>query len=469
MSRDVLVFMRIKRTTEHRVKNFLDLFLTIKNTMKFTILIIDDKKEMCLSLSELLHSKGYQTLYTVDPTKAPILLEKHHVDLIIMDIKMPKLSGIDLLKQIKRRHFHIPIIMITGYPSLENAIQAMKHGALNFYVKPLKFSELLEEIRQIVHTRKVPGHTPVKSTIITQNSHMQEILEMIEKTAPTDVPVIITGESGTGKELIAKSLHSQSKRRNKPFITINCAAIPENLLESELFGHEKGAFTDALQTRKGKFELANGGSIFLDEIGDMNPTAQAKMLRVLQEKEFERVGGVHVIKTDARVISATNKKIHQLITQGTFREDLYYRLSVVTINLPPLRERKDDILLLTNHFLTHFNALHGKQIKHISDDVVRIFLQHHWPGNIRELKNCMERAVIFCDHDVIEAKNLPNQYRDIMEDSSANPFKELYNNLSREMILEALHRSNGVKQKAAELLKIHRKTLYNKMKELGLE
>jgi len=437
--------------------------------MKFTILIVDDKKEMCLSLSELLSSKGYQTLYTVEPTKASMLIEKHQIDLIIMDIKMPKLSGIDLLKQIKRIHFHIPIIMITGYPSVENAIQAMKHGALNFYVKPLKLSELLAEIQQVASTSIVKRDTSARSPIITRNSKMQEVMEVIKKTAPTNVPVIITGESGTGKELIANSLHYQSKRRDNAFITINCAAIPENLLESELFGHEKGAFTDAIQTRKGKFELANGGTIFLVELGDMNPTAQAKMFRVLQDKEFERVGGGHVIKTDARVISATNKDIHELISQGAFREDLYYRLSVITINLPPLRERKDDILPLANYFLSHFNVLHGKQIKNISDDVVRIFLQHHWPGNIRELKNCMERAVIFCDHEAIEANNLPNQYRDIMEDSSVNPFKEMYNNLSREMIIEALHKSHGVKQKAAELLKIHRKTLYNKMKELGLE
>jgi DNA-binding NtrC family response regulator len=436
--------------------------------MKFTILIVDDKQEMCLSLSELLTSKGYRALSTIDPTTTSRLLEKHHIDLIIMDIKMPKLSGIDLLKQIKRTHFHIPIIMITGFPSLENAIQAMKHGALNFYVKPLKLSDLLEEIRQVANTAKIKSDTSATSSIITQNSQMQEIMSVIVKTAPTGVPVIISGESGTGKELIANSLHSQSPRRAQPFITVNCAAIPENLLESELFGHEKGAFTDAIKTRKGKFELANGGTIFLDEIGDMNPTAQAKMLRVLQEKEFERVGGTRVIKTDARVISATNKDIQHLISQGTFREDLYYRLSVVMITLPPLRERKDDIIPLTNYFLSHFSALYGKQIQHIADDVLRIFLRHHWPGNIRELKNCMERAVIFCDHESIEPDHLPNQYRDIMEETSTTPLKEMYNNVSREMIIEALNKSDGVKQKAAELLKIHRKTLYNKMKELGL-
>jgi len=438
--------------------------------MEFTILIVDDEKEMCLSLSEILRSKGYRTLYTVDPTRTSTLLEENHVDLILMDIKMPKLGGINLLKIIKRKNIHIPIIMITGYPSVENAVRAMKHGALNFYVKPLKLSRLFEEIRQIANMMKVRGDTSAKHKIITQNPEVKEAINVIERTAPTDVPVIITGESGTGKELIADSLHYQSKRRDNPFIKVNCAAIPDNLLESKLFGHEKGAFTDAIQARKGAFESANKGTIFLDEIGDMTPTAQAKILRVLQEGEFERVGGVNVIKTDVRVISATNKDIQQLIEDDAFRGDLYYRLSVVTINLPPLRERKGDITLLANYFLEHFNRLYSKQITTISDEVIHIFLKHNWPGNIRELKNCIERAVIFCDQESIEVHNLPNQYRkDMIKVASANPFKNLYNELSREMILEALIKSDGVKQKAADLLNVHRKTLYNKMKELGLK
>ncbi len=440
--------------------------------MEYSILIVDDEIEMCKSLSEILQTHGYSVKYTTDPLKVRSILQRKPTDLIIMDIKMPGRSGIDTLKEIKKGKDKTDIIMITGYPSVDSAVKAMKYGALNFYTKPIKIPELLSEINQLAKSRQKRDASlnyNHKYKLVTINSEMLKIIETIEKVAPTDAPVIIQGESGTGKELVANSLHYKSKRHNKPFIKVNCAALPDTILESELFGHEKGAFTDAIKTHKGKFELANGGTIFLDEIGDMSLNTQAKILRVLQEKEFERVGGSNTLQTDIRVIAATNKDINKLISEGKFREDLYYRLSVITIELPSLRDRKDDILPLAKHFLKIFSTQYSKEIRGFSDKVENILLNHNWPGNVRELKNCIERAVIFCETDYITENELPSQYRGIIEKNESFTLDKAYDNISRDMILKALAKSNGVKQKAAEILNIHRKTLYNKMKKLGIE
>jgi len=439
--------------------------------MKYNILLVDDELEMCLSLSELLTSEGYSVIYKTDPSETMSILKNEKIDLIIMDIKMPNIMGLDLLKSIKMAKINIPIIMITGYPSVQNAVKAMKYGASNFFVKPPRIDELLFEIGQLLksHSEKKNTTLNYSNKIVTVNPFMQKIIKTIERAAPTDAPVFITGESGTGKELVANHLHDLSKRSNKSFIKLNCAAIPDTLLESELFGHEKGSFTDAFKQRKGRFELADKGTIFLDEIGDMSLNTQAKILRVLQEQEFERVGGSEIIKTDIRVISATNKDIKKLIDEEKFRKDLYYRLSVITIHLPPLRERKDDIIPLTKHFINYFNDVYCKEIKDISCEVEQFFLKHDWPGNIRELMNCIERAVIFCDNDIIIPDDLPTQYVDFIEEGSIDNYEEAFNNLNKEIILDALMKSNGIKQKAAELLNINRRTLYNRMKKLGLE
>ncbi len=440
--------------------------------MKYSILIVDDEVEMCKSLSEILQTHGYTVTYTTNPLKVKSILQRDIIDLVIMDIKMPQLSGIDTLKAIKKDKKNTDIIMITGYPSVDSAVRAMKYGALNFYTKPIKIPELLNEINQLAKSRTkrdIYPESKFKYKLVTINNEMLKIIETIEKVAPTDAPVIIQGESGTGKELVANSLHYKSRRANEPFIKVNCAALPDTILESELFGHEKGAFTDAIKTHKGKFELANGGTIFLDEIGDMSLNTQAKILRVLQEKEFERVGGSDILQTDIRVIAATNKDINKLIKEGKFREDLYYRLSVITIDLPPLRKRKDDILPLAKHFLRIFNKQYSKEIKDFTERVENIFLNHNWPGNVRELKNCIERAVIFCESNYITEKELPTQYQQIIEKNESFTLDKAYDNISRDMILKALAKSNGVKQKAAEILNIHRKTLYNKMKKLGIE
>ena len=439
--------------------------------MRFTILIVDDESEVCLSLAEVLQSKGYQTLHEDNPLKVLALLGQESVDLILMDVRMPVLGGIDLLKIIRKTHPLLPVIMISGYASVESAVRAMKYGALNFFAKPVQLSELLQEIHHL--ERSVRIKRPVMTstdTIVTGNAKMEEVLSLVEKAAPTEASVIVIGESGTGKELIADLLHHASKRNHNAYIKVNCAAIPDNLLESEMFGHEKGAFTDAQSQQKGKIELADGGTIFFDEIGDMSLQTQAKMLRVLQEKHFTRLGGSVPIRADFRIIAATNKSIEGMIAQGSFREDLYYRLSVITLKLPPLRERREDIVPLALHFMGEFNHVYGKNVLGISDRVTETLEEHSWPGNVRELKNIIERAVIFCETDLIEPRDLPEQYR-IVDRSAAGfeAIKEFSTEKARAVIREALRQTNGIKGEAARLLKITRKTLYNRMKKLNLE
>ena len=439
--------------------------------MRFAILIVDDESEVCLSLAEVLQSKGYQTLHEDNPLKVLALLGQKSVDLILMDVRMPVLGGIDLLKIIRKTHPLLPVIMISGYASVESAVRAMKYGALNFFAKPVQLSELLQEIHHL--ERSVRIKRPVMTstdTIVTGNAKMEEVLSLVQKAAPTEASVIVIGESGTGKELIADLLHHASKRNHNAYIKVNCAAIPDNLLESEMFGHEKGAFTDAQSQQKGKIELADGGTIFFDEIGDMSLQTQAKMLRVLQEKHFTRLGGSVPIRADFRIIAATNKSIEGMIAQGSFREDLYYRLSVITLKLPPLRERREDIVPLALHFMGEFNHVYGKNVLGISNRVTETLEEHSWPGNVRELKNIIERAVIFCETDLIEPRDLPEQYR-IVDRSAAGfeAIKEFSTEKARAVIREALRQTNGIKGEAARLLKITRKTLYNRMKKLNLE
>jgi len=435
--------------------------------MRFKILIIDDEIGMCVSLSKILSAQGYENIYTSDPTEVDRLLSAEDIDLIIMDVKMPGIDGISLLKSIKTRGSRIPIIMISGYASVENIVRAMKFGALNFYKKPIHIKELIAEIQRISEARCSENDGKTVHKIITQDPKIQKLLSIVEKVAVTDVPVVITGESGTGKELFAEVIHEMSPRREGPLIKINCAAIPETLIESELFGYEKGAFTDAKNTRIGRFEEANGGSVFLDEIGEMNIKTQAKLLRVLQEKEFQRLGSNSVHKTDVRFIAASNRDFEELIANNLFREDLYYRLSVIRLEIPSLRERKGDILLLSNYFLDTFNRIYGKSIRGFTDGVIDLFMQHTWPGNVRELRNCIERAVIFTDEEMVSEESLPFQYEPM---SSPNPemYQKIIDNVTREMILDALDKCGGVRKEAAELLNIHRKTLYNKMKKFGI-
>jgi DNA-binding NtrC family response regulator len=433
--------------------------------MPFTVLIVDDELKICLTLSEILRKKDYRALYCTDPRQVIPVMKNDAVDLLLVDVKMPDQNGIDLLRALKLEMSGVPVIMISGHATVDTVVVAMKYGALNFYTKPIDNRRLIDEIAQIAAAKRRATTAEASPTIVTRHPGMLRLLEFARKAAPTDATVTITGESGTGKELIADLLHQHSPRRHSPLIKINCAALPETLLESEMFGHEKGAFTDARSLKQGKFELAGEGSIFLDEIGDMSLRIQAKMLRVLQDKCFTRVGGSTVLKAGCRIIAATNKKLQELIEKGLLREDLYYRLSVITLQLPALRDRKEDIPLLAEHFLQEFNHLYGKRIVSISGDVFSLLEKHDWPGNVRELKNFMERAVIFCEGQRIEPAVIPEQYRLLGSGRQEAPLDIRYQTSAREIIIEALQKSRGVKQKAAKLLNIDRKTLYRKMKK----
>jgi len=433
-----------------------------------TILIIDDEIDMCISLTKLFKAHNYNAIYTSDSQKTLSILQSNDVFLVITDYKMPEVSGTNLIKLIKIKYPDMPVIMISGYSTVDTIVTAMKYGAQNFYEKPIKFANLLSEIEQLKNVKNKQTKIQTTDNIITYNIKMKEIMGIVEKISATDIPVIITGESGTGKELVANAIHTNSGRIDKPYIKINCASIPETLLESELFGHEKGAFTDARELRKGKFEIAEGGTIFFDEIGEMSINTQAKLLRVIQEKEFERLGSNHIHKMNVRFIAATNKNLKKLVEEGSFREDLYYRLSVVHLEIPTLEERKEDIIPLVNYFINDFNNKYDKGIETISTETVSIFLEHSWPGNIRELKNCVERSVIFCDNSEITPNDLPMQYKRVT-DFAAEDIKSVYNKVTREVILDALNKAKGSKTKAAEILNINRRTLYNKMKKIGLD
>jgi DNA-binding NtrC family response regulator len=358
--------------------------------------------------------------------------------------------------------------MISGHATVDSAVNAMKYGALNFYTKPIDNRKLISEIDRLAGMKDLQKPKLAGARIVTQDPAMLKVIELAKKAAPTNASVIITGESGTGKELVADLIHRHCTRDERPFIKVNCAAIPEDLLESEMFGHERGAFTDAKFQKQGVFERASDGTIFLDEIGDMSQKTQAKMLRVLQDGSFTRVGGSVTLKAGGRIVTATNKTLQLLIDRGLFREDLYYRLSVITLHLPPLRERRGDILLLADHFLKEFNAKYGKPIRTFSEQVRSLFLRHDWPGNVRELRNLVERAVIFCEEDRIDTSLIPEQYQAMRDAEHDQSLDERYKTSARDIILEALRRCGGVKQKAAALLKIDRKTLYRKMKRYNI-
>jgi DNA-binding NtrC family response regulator len=436
----------------------------------FSILIVDDEPEVCLSLTEILTKRGYDASYEVDPVAALDRLQKESFDLAIVDIRMPALGGIDLLRQIKNRSRELQVIIISGHATVENAVLAMKYGALNLYTKPIRLRDLLDEIQQLSDFASSRREVAAVTQLVTQDSKMKKVLAQIEKVASTDASVLLTGESGTGKDLLADTLHRLSRRSARPYLKINCAAIPESLLESEMFGYEKGAFTDAREDKTGKLEAADGGTVFFDEVGDMSASVQAKMLRVMQDKEFSRVGSPQVVRVDCRFIAATNKDLGAMIRQGTFREDLFYRLSVVTLQIPPLRERMSDILLLAEHFIDLFSAAYGKGIQGMSREVAEFLTEHDWPGNVRELKNCIERAVIFADKNTIDLDTISFQHKDSLarRPRESQSIEERYQARGKEVILEALDRAHGVKSRAAELLQIDRKTLYNRMRKLGL-
>jgi DNA-binding NtrC family response regulator len=443
------------------------------------VFLIDDEVEICRSLTELLSARGYRCESESEPRKAITTIREREPRVVLLDIRMPDVGGIDLLRSLKEEFPRLPVIMITGHATVDNAIKAMRFGAANFFTKPVPIPELVGEIERLKHSfQDHQSDVNNAGEYVTQDEEMLRILAMADQAASTDATVLITGESGTGKELVANRLHLESPRREGPFVKINCAAIPEDLLESELFGHEAGAFTDARGQKIGLFESAQGGTLFLDEIGEMSPGIQAKMLRVLQDQQFTRLGGTQTITANVRVITATNRTLEDLLEGTGLRRDLYYRISVIHLHLKPLRERAKDILLLAEHFLLHFSVRYKKTPLMFSQEIKEMLKRHSWPGNVRELKNLVERLVIFAEGSTIDWSQLPEQYQlfgPVYEapgsseaEGAEQELMELSRKQSRELVLQALNKAGGVRQEAAKLLNVNRKTLYNWMRKLDL-
>jgi len=443
---------------------------------KAKILVVDDETIVRESLRDWLSDVGHQVLTAENGHQALDIIEEKKPSIVIADLVMPGMDGIELLKKAKEISPTIEVIIITAYGSIPTAIAAMREGAYDYIEKPFcpEKAELLIE-KLVEHQRLIEENISLHQkleeryrfeNIIAKSPKMQQVIEVIKVVAKSNATVLITGDSGTGKELVARATHSQSYRKDKPFVAVSCAALPESLLESELFGHEKGAFTGAHAQRKGKFEAANRGTLFLDEIGEMSANIQVHLLRVLEEKEFTRVGGNELVKVDVRVISATNKDIKKAVADGQFREDLYYRLNVVTIDLPPLRERKEDIPLLAQHFLKKFAVENQKEITGFSPEANDFLLNYEWPGNVRELENAIERAVILAKNPYIEVADLPQESLTLARSTAqAKSLAEIEKN----HILNILSRTHGNNlSEAARILGISRATLYNKIKEYGI-
>jgi len=434
-------------------------------------------------LEAMLRREGYEVITAANGAEA-LTGMKSDVHTVITDLKMPVLDGMALLKKLSTEYPDVPVVMITAHGSVENAVEAVKLGAFDYLEKPFEQEQIRQVVAKAINTYSLarqnarPEEPSVRGRfrLVGQSPAIRQIYAVVEKVAHTPSTVLITGESGTGKELIARALHENSSRHAGPFIKINCAAIPKTLMESELFGYEKGAFTGAVGAKPGRFELAHGGTLFLDEIGEIPVEMQVKLLRVLQESEFERVGGIRTIKVDVRLVTATNRDLLQDISAGSFREDLYYRLNVVPIHIPPLRERREDIPLLLEHFLAKFNDRLKKQIDSVSAEAIARMVSYHWPGNIRELENMMERTMLFCDRPEIGVSDLPPEIGGLPAAAAVSPagasLKEAVRaeteRVERELIQKALDETGGNVTQAARKLKISRKSLQTKMKELGL-
>jgi DNA-binding NtrC family response regulator len=476
---------------------------------KGKIIIVEDEESILTMLSEFLSNNGYIVDPFIDSKKALFALKGNEYDVMITDLSMPHIDGLQLINYIQREYLKTLGIVITGYGSLDTAISAMRWGAFDYILKPFKFEEVLTVVESAMYYSKlmksenIPKGLTGKANLLRRFSEnkiirentmlrnclkdkykfeniigisfpMQKVFEMIEKVADTNATVLVTGESGVGKELVARAIHYNSSRKDNPLVVVNCGAIPETLLESELFGYEKGAFTGATGTRYGRFELAHGGSMFLDEIGDMSFNLQVKLLRVLQEKTFERVGGTKSISVDVRIIAATNRILDDLVKDGKFREDLYYRLNVVPIQLPPLRERRQDIPLLLNYFLERSNKINDAEIDGCSEAAMTALMDYTYPGNVRELQNLIERVVVLKRKGMIDLEDLPDKIY-LAEQQEQGHFEiekgydTLVSNFEKSLILQALQETNGVKSKAAQVLSLNRTTLIEKMKRLGID
>jgi len=453
------------------------------------VLVIDDEANLRKVLAALLRRDGFDVTVAADGEQGLAEFHKNGADIVVTDLVMPKAGGMEVLRAVNAANPDVPVIIITAHGTVDSAVEAIKAGAFDYVTKPFDQSELSAAIAKaakahVVAQRSVRADAKARAAIIGESPQLQEAFKIIDKVADTPATVLITGESGTGKELIASALHGASSRRDKPFIKINCAAIPHNLLESELFGYERGAFTGAVTSKPGRFELADGGTLFLDEIGEIPVEMQVKLLRALQEGEFERVGGIKTTRVDVRLIAATNRDLQEEIEAGRFRKDLYYRLAVVPLALPALRERRGDIPMLAAHFLEKYNRKLNKKIEGITDDALALLQAYHWPGNIRELENLIERVLLLADGPLITARDLPEPVRQATTPPPAAPaapaepapseggLKDIVRmkaaELEKDLISKALEETGGNVTRAARLLQISRKSLQTKMKEFGL-
>lgn len=436
-----------------------------------TLLVVDDVQDTLEVLERNLTAAGYRVYTALNVSDALKVLEVHPVDLVITDLKMPGASGLDLVRFVRENFRDTEVMVITGYATVESAVQAVKTGAEEYLVKPFTDEELLKAVKQVLEKLRLRRCSRVETSsvqrfypgLIGESRVMKRVFATIERAAKVSATVLITGESGTGKELVARAIHYSSKRSSAPFVPVNCGGIPEGLLESELFGYVKGAFTGANETRAGFFQTAEGGSIFLDEISETSLSMQVKLLRVLQDKEVRMVGDTKAYKVDVRIMAATNKDLLNLVQKGAFREDLFFRLNVLTIMVPPLREREDDILLLANHFLEKFAREMGRSVPRFSDEALQILRRYEWPGNVRELENLIQRLLVMCDSDTIDVPDLPAHMRFSL--TSELKLNRTLEEVERDYIKQVLLSVNGNITKAAQILGIDRKTLRNKIKE----
>ena len=441
--------------------------------MKTSILIIDDNVKWCKSLVQNFEPRGYHVLSATNGQEARGIISTYPVHAVLLDIMLGEENGLELLDELLLLHRDLPVIMITGFGSIDTAVQALKLGAFDYVTKPLDFEKLLRSVEKAIKLSQNSEHNHRRKdqsgerfpSLITQNEKMLELCERAEKFARTDFPILIFGENGTGKEVVADFIHANSARSSHNMLKINCASFPETLLDNELFGHEKGAYTGADSGFKGVFERAEQSSLFLDEIADMPLTIQAKILRTLQNHELRRLGGQHTITVDVRFLAATNKDLRKLIREKTFRDDLFYRLDVTTIQVPPLRERKDDIPLLAEYFLSEYRKKNSTCAQHISETVLATFSQYEWPGNVRELRNALRYAATITTGETILVEDLPPRFRQVHPQQGATNVRE---DMERNLILKTLQKTDYNKKKTAELLNMSRTTLYNKLGKYGI-
>jgi two-component system, NtrC family, response regulator AtoC len=456
----------------------------------FKILVVDDDPQMQFFLKEALERQQY--VVTVQPSAEAALeaLASTRFDLILMDVRLPGMNGLDAVNEIQKVDYRTPIIIMTAHGTRETALEAVRRGAYDYFTKPFSLDEMEIIVRRALEKKRMVGELEQlrhqlaaasrRGRIVGSSRALEEILRLIDRVGPTDSTVLILGESGTGKELIAEAIHENSNRRGKPFVKLNCAAIPEALLESELFGHEKGAFTGAISRKPGKFETADGGTLLLDEIGDMTLSTQAKILRALQERELQRVGGTQTIKVDVRIIASTNKDLERAVKEGTFRDDLYFRLNVVTLQVPPLRDRREEIPELADHFLAEANTRLNRGITRLAPDALAALMEHGWPGNIRELRNMIERAVVVNDGEVLALSSFPPPIRPVETPAGANgsarwdtlqnlTLDEKVAQLERAFVMDALARAGGVQAAAARLLGVTERSVWHLVKKHRIE